>query len=92
MLKVSRPALLPSGQAKSLSVSDQKTATFGRPDVANKQSVTTLLNHEHSGSRAETQSATIDVARPANDKLKQEIKRRKKFHLGRTFVVNDDGR
>ena len=92
MLEDSRPALLPSGQAKPLSVSDQKTATVSRPDVVNKQSVTTLLNHEHSGSKAETQSATIDVAKPAYDKLKQEIKRCKKFHLGRTFVVNDDER
>ena len=52
MLKDSRFALLQSGQAKPLSVSDQKTATFSRPDVTNKQSVATLLIHEHSRFKA----------------------------------------
>ena len=52
MLKDSRFVLLSSGQAKPLSVSDQKTATVSRSDVANKQFVATLLNHEHSRFKA----------------------------------------
>ena len=82
-----RPALLPSGEAQPLLVSDQKTTIVGRPDVANKQSVTTLINHEHSTPKAETRPATTDVEKPASDKLKQESDAVRNFIGGKPSLL-----